>query len=57
MTQPIIVHTGEKAPESGIYRYIGRETEAALSKDDRIPPNTQNHRQAMVLVRRTHGGN
>lgn len=54
---PVVVRTGEKAPESGIYRYSGRTAEVALSKNDRVPPNTQDHLHKVILVRPTKGGN
>lgn len=57
MGQKETAKTGQKAPESGIYRYSGRSTELALSKNDVVPPNTKGHLQKVTLVRPTHGGN
>jgi len=57
MSKKITVKTGMKAPESGIYRYSGRNTELALSKKDIVPPNTKGHLQKVTLVRPTKGGN
>jgi hypothetical protein len=53
----VVAGTGTQAPESGIYRYVGRETELALSKGDIVPPNTKDHLQKVILVRPTKGGN
>lgn len=53
----ITAKTGTKAPQSGIYKYSGRYTELALSKDDIVPPNLSGHLQKVVLVRPTKGGN
>jgi len=53
----ITAKTGEPAPESGIYRYSGRDTELALSKGNNVPPNTKGHFQKVTLVRPTKGGN
>lgn len=53
----IIARTGTRTPESGIYKYSGRYTEVALSKDDIVPPNTEGHQQRVILVRPTRGGN
>ena len=53
----IQARTGERTPQSGLYRYSGRETELALSKGDIVPPNTSGHLQKVTLVRGTKGGN
>jgi hypothetical protein len=47
------VGTGQKAPESGIYKFSGRDTEVALSKGDTVPPNTEGHLQKVILIRKT----
>lgn len=57
MSKQISAKTGTKTPQSGIYRYVGRETELALSKGDIVPPNLSNHLQKVILVRPTKGGN
>ena len=57
MARTVIAKTGERTPESGIYRYSGRYTEVALSKGDIVPPNTKGHLQKVTLVRPTKGGN
>lgn len=50
-------NTGEKVNESGIYKYSGRSTEIALSKNEVVPPNTKGHLQKVTFVRPTKGGN
>lgn len=57
MSKQISAKTGTRTPQSGIYRYVGRETELALSKGDVVPPNTPGHLQKVILVRPTKGGN
>jgi hypothetical protein len=57
MAKNISVKTGKPAPVSGLYHFPGRYTEIALSKGDRVPPNTKGHQQRVTLVRPTKGGN
>jgi hypothetical protein len=57
MTKRKYIKTGEKAPESGLYRFSGRDTEIALSKGDIVPPNIGRHHQKVILTKRTKGGN
>jgi len=50
------VKTGQKTPESGIYRAKGSYIEIALSKDDRVPPNNFGKTPKFVFMHGTKGG-
>ena len=50
----VIIHTGQKAPESGQYQPKGTKTEITLTKDERVPPYNGRAKNFVLVDRTKH---